>query len=591
MPMLKKIVYVLTGRQKRNLIILCIIMMIGSVLELSGVSLIMPLTTIVTQESVIMTDKKYVLLGRLLGLQTAQEYVIAFSVLLIMVYIFKNIYICFMYWCQYRYQYRNEEYLALEIMEYYTGRDYLFHISKNVAEIQRNVSSDVGSFWEAVFAITTIFNEGLVCIVLLMYLMITDTVSTVCVGLCISVFLLIFYFVFKKYSFKLGKRLRITMAEKMKWLLQTFAGIKEVKVTEKEAFFIGQYKQAYDNYIKCQQRQSFISILPRPIMEAICIGSLLGVVAVRVYAGVELNAFIPTLSAFVLAAFRMLPSFNRLSVYLSKVMYHKAAVESVYSDIKGLRGEKADNRKQRIKSSKNQIEELEINSDIYVHNLVFCYPSKTENILNELELMVPYKKSVALIGTSGAGKTTLADVILGIIIPQKGSIMVGDINVLEHLEAWHQKIGYIPQNIYLMDDTVRNNIAFGIAEKDINDERVFEVLKKAQLSELVQDLPEGINTRIGDKGMRLSGGQRQRIGIARALYTNPQLLVLDEATSALDNDTETAVMEAIDSLQGSCTMIIIAHRLTTIRNCDLIYEIAGGKAVLKDKEEVFAENV
>lgn len=580
----------MTGRQKRNLIILCIIIMIGSLVELLGVSLIMPLTTVATNEAIIFTDAKYAFFGRMLGLETASEYVIALALLLIFVYVFKNMYLCFMYWCQYRYQYRNEERLALEVMDYYVSRDYLFHTSKNVADIQRNVSTDVSSFWTAVFAFTSVFNEGLVCVTLLIYLLVTDVISTVGVIILILFFLVIFYFVFKKYSIRLGAKLRLISAERTKWLLQIFGGIKEIKVTEKAPFFIGQYKCTYDEYIKNQAQQSLISILPKPVMETVCIGGMLGVVAIRVYGGVDIKSFIPTLSVFVLAAFRMLPSFNRLASYLSQIMSHEASIDNIYSDIAILRKEKESNSivgKSNSKNISDTLMHIDIHSDIQVQNVTFRYSTGVAPVLDNLSLTVPYKKSVAMIGSSGAGKTTLADVILGIIIPQEGRIMVEGVNIFDHLKEWHEIIAYIPQTIYLTDDTIRHNIAFGVEEKNIDDSRVYEVLEKAQLLDFLRELSDGINTVVGDRGVRLSGGQRQRIGIARALYTRPQLLILDEATSALDNETETAVMEAIDNLQGSCTMIIIAHRLSTIKNCDYVYEIVNGKAILKAKKDIY----
>lgn len=588
--MFKKIVYVLTDRQKRNLFVLCLIIMVGSLVELLGVSLIMPLTTVATDEAVIHTNAQYVLLGKVLGLQDVREYVIALALLLVFVYIFKNLYLCFMYWCQYRYQYRNEERLALEVMDYYISRDYLFHTSKNVADIERNISRDVSSFWTVVFAFTSTFNEGLVCVTLFIYLLMTDVVSTACVAILVSFFLVLFYFIFKRYSFRLGQKLRLIAADRTKWLLQIFGGIKEIKVTEKASFFTRQYKNTYDAYVKKQTQQSFISILPKPVMETVCIGGLLGVVVIRVYGGVDIKSFIPTLSVFVLSAFRMLPSFNRLTSYLSQIMSNKASVDNVYSDILTLRREREGSSITGKVNDKRIIEmgvRIDIHSDIQVEGVTFRYPSGGDAVLDNLNLTIPYKKSVALIGSSGAGKTTLADVILGILIPQEGRIMVGGINVLDYLERWHEKIGYIPQSIYLTDDTIRHNIAFGVAENNIDDDRVYEVLEKAQLLEFVSQMPDGINSLVGDRGVRLSGGQRQRIGIARALYTEPQLLILDEATSALDNETETAVMAAIDSLQGSCTMVIIAHRLSTIRNCDYIYEIGNGKATLKEKRDIY----
>jgi ABC-type multidrug transport system fused ATPase/permease subunit len=229
---------------------------------------------------------------------------------------------------------------------------------------------------------------------------------------------------------------------------------------------------------------------------------------------------------------------------------------------------------------------LELTSSINFENLTFSYPETDKKVLDSVNLTIKKNSSVAFIGSSGAGKTTAADVLLGLLEPQIGKVTVDGIDIQENMQAWHNCIGYIPQTIYLMDDSIKANITFGISKEQIDDDRINQVLKEAQLDEFVKSLPEGLDTMVGDRGVRLSGGQRQRIGIARALYRNPQVLILDEATSALDNETEKEVMQAIDGLHGTRTLIVIAHRLSTIAKCDRIYEVGEGKITERNKEDV-----
>ena len=306
-------------------------------------------------------------------------------------------------------------------------------------------------------------------------------------------------------------------------------------------------------------------------MEAVCIMGMLSVVAIKMARGVSMTYFIPTLSLFVVAAFRMLPSFSRISSYMSQVIFNKAAVDFVYDDLKTIPVLSIN------RNEDNKNEDIIFNDKITVENVSFSYSRNLKDVLDSVNMEIHKNESVGLIGPSGQGKTTLADLLLGLLMPTAGSIKVDGNSISGKMNLWHSKVGYIPQTIFLCDDTIRNNIAFGVKEEDINDERIWEALKEAQLIDFISELEYGINTRVGERGVRLSGGQRQRIGIARALYNKPDILVLDEATSALDNDTEIAVMDAINNLMGNKTLIIIAHRLSTIKNCDSVYQVNEGK--------------
>ena len=288
-----------------------------------------------------------------------------------------------------------------------------------------------------------------------------------------------------------------------------------------------------------------------------------------------MSDLLPLISAFAMAAMRLLPSVNRLNTYMANIAYYEPALNYIYDnvdteDLKKLYG------KSTVLEDKKTAR-LTIKNEIHLKDITFAYPNTDKNIFDKADMKIPVGKSVGVVGASGAGKTTIVDVLLGLLELQSGTITSDGTNIFDNYGAWLSHVGYIPQTIYMLDDSIRNNIAFGVKEEDIDDARVWEVLEQAQMKTFVEELPDKLDSQIGERGVRISGGQRQRLGIARALYHDPELLIFDEATSALDNDTETAIMEAIDSLHGQKTMVIIAHRLRTIENCDMIYEVKDGK--------------
>jgi ABC-type multidrug transport system fused ATPase/permease subunit len=584
--MFKKINYVLDRRQKRNLVILLFVILIGSFVELLGVSAILPVANLVTDPNIINEKWYYIKIGDMFGFTNARQMAAFFSVLLIVIYIFKNIYITIMYNFQYEFVFNNQKRLAVKMMECYMNQDYLFHVSKNVAELQRNVTSDVNGFFTVVLNAMEFIAEFTVCLFLCLFLFVQDAVTTFTVAGLIVVFGIFFTFVYKKVLVKKGEENRYLNAQTTKWILQSFSGIKEIKVANSEQFFVNNYNKNYSKFAVLQREQSMLKFIPRPIMESVCICGLLGAFAIKMqFSGAQMSSFVSTMAVFVVAAVRMLPSFNRITGNIGSMMFDKPAIDSVYHDLVEIE-ELMDKRKLTEEADAKIV----LNDRLKVDGISFHYPESEEWVLNHANLVIEKNQSVAIIGASGAGKTTMVDIILGLLEPQEGKITVDGIDIWTHMESWHQSIGYIPQSIYLMDDTIRANIAFGVPESDINDDAIAEALVEAQLDQFVASLPEGLDTVIGDRGVKLSGGQRQRIGIARALYRNPEVLILDEATSALDNETEREVMAAIDGLHGQRTMIVIAHRLTTIRNCDAIYEVANGVITRKTYQEVFGDN-
>ena len=556
--MLKKINYVLDKGQKLNLLILMLVIIGGSFLETLGVSAILPLVNIISKPEIIEDEtSKYYLIKNMLSIPDAKTFVLVMAIVLIAVYIIKNLYLSFMYNLQYRYTFNNQRKVSYRLMQCYLSQDYLFHVSHNVADLQRNCSSDVNGFFQVVLNIIQLVTEAFTCLFLVTFLLMQDVATTLAVVVLMSGFIVFLIFFYRKKMTALGQKGRELGAIQGKWFLQAFGGIKEIKVQNKEQYFLDHYDESYRNSVKITRQQAVLGILPRPIMETVCICGLLGFMAVRIYLGAPMTNFIPIMSVFAVAAVRMLPSFNRISGCISMIMYSKPSLDAVYEDIHAIEG-----LRQEVVKDNNDTTKIELDDALRLKDVTFAYPSKPDKIIvDKVSFDIPKNKSIALIGPSGAGKTTLADVILGVLEPQEGHIYADDIDVYEHLHSWHKIVGYIPQSIYIIDDTIRNNVAFGVDPAEIDDTEIWRALEEAQLADFVREQPLGLDSNIGAGGVKISGGQRQRIGIARALYRNPKVLILDEATSALDNETETAVMESIEKLAGSKTMIIIAHRL------------------------------
>lgn len=580
--MLKKINYVLDRKQKIQFVMLLIIIFIGAFVELLGVTAILPIVNIALDPTVIDETWYLLLIQDIFGLSDANQLLSFMAGLLIVVYVFKNIYVTYMNNMQYRFIFDNQRKLAVKLMDCYMHQKYLFHVSKNVAELQRNVTNDVNGFFTVVLNALQFLAEISVCCVLVVYLMTQDIMTTVMIAVLIVVFVVFFARFFKKVLGKKGEENRQVSVQVTKWILQSFSGIKEIKVINGEQFFIDNYNKNYKKFASLQRQQSILTFIPRPLMETICISGLLLMMIIKIQVGgMDIKAFIPIISVFVVAASRMLPSFNRITGYLGSMMFNRPSIPAVYKDLK-----EVEELMKEIEQREAEGVTITLDDAIRLEKLSFQYPESDKWILKDADLTIQKNTSVAFIGSSGAGKTTVADLILGLLEPQSGKVTIDGMDIRNHMQSWHNCIGYIPQTIYLMDDTIRANIAFGIPEDQIDEQAIQKALKEAQLDEFVSTLQEGLDTVIGDRGVKLSGGQRQRIGIARALYRNPKVLILDEATSALDNDTEREVMEAIDGLHGTRTLIVIAHRLSTIKKCDVIYEVGNEKITERTKEVV-----
>lgn len=577
MQVAKELSYIFDKKNKVKLLFLFILILGSAFLELVGVSAIMPLVNIIVDSTSIYNNQVYYAIYSYFGMNNEKQFVMLMTISLIFVYIIKNIYIVIMYYFQFGFTYNYQRSLAVRLTNCYMKQPYVFHLSKNVAELQRNVIDDVTMFFQAVLGIIQFITEILVSLLLVAYLLYIDKSITLAIMIFLLFFAIAYLKLFKNKSVKWGEENRYTNVIRNKWIRQSFEGIKEIKIVNREQFFIDKVDKYYKAFANATKKQQLISNIPRPLFEAACVTAFLSAITIKIAKGVNLNYFLPVISAFAIAAFRLLPSFGRLTTAVNTIAFNYPAVNALYNDL--YEADKFNYKDEHIESDV----ELSFNHEISVNNLTFKYPSSEKTILDNVSLCIPKNKSVAIIGASGSGKTTLVDVILGILQPISGSVMTDGIDIYSNINKWHEYIGYIPQMIYLMDDTIRNNVLFGFTDDIDNEEKVWKALEEAQLKSFVEELEDGLNTVIGERGVRLSGGQRQRIGIARALYNDPKILVLDEATSALDNETENAVMEAIDGLHGRKTMIVIAHRLSTIKNCDIVYRVEDGKVIKNGK--------
>lgn len=576
-----KLGYIFTAKDKRKIAILLVAVVIGSFLELLGVTIFMPFINIISNPQTIQRTWYLKLFYDGLHFSSTKNFMIALSCAIIAIYLIKNIYLIVEKNCIYKFSYSTQMRLSTRLLETYMKEPYTFHLNKNIASLQRTIQEDTGRFMQVVLYFMELATELVVCLTLGIYLLFVSKSITIIVVSLLVVFVGTFLACTRRYSNQLGRDNQAYQGKIYQWMNQALGGIKEIKILERDSFFIDEYQKYYAKFARGLRLSRTISILPKYLVEAVAItGLLIAIIVKMTFGEADLVYYIPQLTVFAVAAFRLMPSVGRINEYATNMLYAFPSVDLIYKDLVEIEDyvEKQDHEVAEKWNLKNAIE---------VKDVTYYYPDTEEPVIDGASLTIQKGKTVAFIGASGAGKTTMVDIILGLLVPQKGVVMADEINVHEKPKTFHAQIGYIPQVIYLSDDTIRNNIAFGIKEAQIDEAAVQAAVEKAQLTEFINSLPHGLDTIVGDRGVRLSGGQRQRIGIARALYHDPEILVLDEATSALDNETESAVMEAIDHLQGLKTMIIIAHRLTTIRNADKIYEVGEGKVRERSKEDVF----
>jgi len=575
-----KLKYILNRSQKKWGIFVLLCIMVGALAETLGVSIIIPLVQAMVSPDTIRSNIPFEDVRRILESKSDSEVILYLGVFVILVYLLKNIYLLFLTYIRSWYSCKVQKEVAVKMMNSYMKRGYPFFVNTNVSKLLRGVGGDVSGLYGVISQLFKIITEGLTAVCICIFIMITDfymAVTIACIGL---VCVLVIVGVFKNKMSKYGRIYRKYIGVTNQNSIQTFEGIKEILVMKREEHFRKAYADSYQIMQKANVVHSVASESPAYVIEAVCVAGMIIIVCFKVISASSIDAIIPQLAAFAIAAFRILPSLGRISSGVNGLIYSIPSMNACYENVYMADQFERDSLKKCDLQSQSE-EKLSFDKEICIQNIGWKYAEDGPDILKSVTFNIKKGTSVAFVGPSGAGKTTLADIILGLFKPQTGDILVDGRSIFKSPNEWAKLIGFVPQSVYLIDDSIRKNVAFGIDEEDIDDKKIWHVLEQAQLAEFVRSLPAGLENVVGDKGVRLSGGQRQRIAIARALYKDPEILVLDEATSALDNDTESAVMEAIDLLQGRKTLIIIAHRLSTIENCDIVYEIKDGEVRTK----------
>lgn len=573
--------YIFDRRDKWRIAVLLAAIVIGSFLELMGVMVFMPFVDIIADQSRIETTWYMRGIYQFFGFTSHKGFMVALTVFIIAIYLIKNVYLVLEKSYIFKFSYNTQMKLSIRLLGTYMKEPYTFHLNNNIATLQRSLQEDTSRFMQVVMYSLELVAELAVCGVLVTYLMVVSKSMTIIVLGLLVVFVGLFLLTTRKYSRKLGLDNQRYQGKLFQWMNQALGGIKEIKILGRESYFTDEFQGYYKKYAKGLWIARTISILPKYTVETVAMtGILIAIIVKLLFGEADMIYYVSQLAAFAVAAMRLMPSVGRINEHATNMIYALPSVELIYRDLRAV--------EEYIGIQDSEVkEDWKLRDAIQVEDVTYYYPNTEEAVIDGAAIRIEKGKTVAFIGSTGSGKTTMVDIILGLLTPQKGAVMADHINVHEKPKTFHAQVGYIPQVIYLSDDTIRNNIAFGVREDEIDEAAVTAAMEKAQLAEFIESLPLGLDTIVGDRGVRLSGGQRQRIGIARALYHDPEILVLDEATSALDNETESAVMEAIENLQGMKTMIIIAHRLTTIRNVDTIYEVERGKIVERSKEEVF----
>lgn len=580
MDIVKKLRILLDRKQKISMVGLVILMVFGAVLETCSIGFLIPVLSAILDIDSLMNYKIVKDVYDAFHMKSTTDFIVMMMAVLIVLFVVKNIFLQVQHVIQYRFVFRNQYTMAKKMMVHYMKRPYEFYLNADTAVVQRNITSDIINMYALILCVLQLMSEVLIFFFLVAATMILQPVMTLVLMGVLLFCLLLIKLLFKPIMSKSGKENRENYSGLLKWIQQAVVGIKEIKIGNREEYFVDEYVECNGRYINALKKYSIYKNIPRLLIESVCVAGMLGYLIVMLKSGKSIQNMVPMLGAFGLAVIRLMPSANRISNYLTDIAYFKPFLMGISDSLRT----DLENTGRELDILERMPEKLDIKDKVTLEDITYAYPNTDVLIFDKAHMEIPIGDAVGIVGTSGAGKSTIVDILLGLLQLKGGKILADGKDVLdrENYRQWLNNVGYIPQQIFMLDSTIRKNVAFGVPEEEIDEDRIWEVLKEAQLDEFVRGLPKRLDTGIGERGIRLSGGQRQRIGIARALYDDPEILILDEATSALDNDTEAAIMEAINRLHGKKTLVIIAHRLQTIENCEMVYRVEGGR-ILREK--------
>lgn len=564
-------------KQKLKMVQILILMIVGAALETASIAMVLPAVNTLMDPDCVEGDGLLADVYRMTGFDSPTQFTVMLLALIILGFVLKNVFLYFQNVVQLRFVYTNQFETSQRMMINFMKRPYEYYLNADTSIIQRMITSDVNNMYGLVLATLQLISEVIIFVFLTVTLTTQAPQMILTVAALLIAVLLIIKGVLKPIMRKAGQENQDYYSGLYKWIDESVMGIKEIKIANKENYFIVEYGKCGQGYVNAVQRYNIFNATPRLLIETVCMTGLILYLIIMLLSGANMLNMTGQIAAFGVAAMRLLPSANRINNYLTQISYFEPFFMGVSDNLQDEIHDESMVYDMEAYRQKRTVEKLPVEKKIVLDDIVYKYPNTDVLIFDHAHMEIPVGTSVGIVGTSGAGKTTIVDIMLGLLEIQQGHILADGVEVREHYEGWLKNIGYIPQTIFMIDSTIRKNVAFGYADEDIDDAKVWEALKKARLDEFVRGLPEGLDTGIGERGIRLSGGQRQRIGIARALFEDPEVLVLDEATSALDNETEAAIMESINSLHGHKTLVIIAHRLQTIEKCDMVYRVENGE--------------
>ena len=572
---LKKINLLLDRKQKTRMIFLVIMMLIGAMLEAVGITLIIPILEAVINPSAIDKNKYHMGdLYRLLGMHSVREFAIVLMVAIVVAFAVKNIYLYIEQKALLKFIYTNQFATSNRMMINFMKRPYEYYLNAKTSIIQRNITSDINNVYALILNILQLVSELIVFVILFGILLAVDAKMILVITVLLVLVLALIKKFIKPVMLQAGRDNQDYYAGLFKWISESVDAIKEIKIADKENYFITEYSKCGNGYVNAVQKYTLYSSTPRLAIEWICVAGLVLYMIFEVATGTgDMSTLITQMGVFGLTAARLLPSANRINNYLTNISYFTPFLNNVSDNLQSEIHDRNISYQLEDYPAGESVDKLPVHHTIELRDITYRYPGTDVCIFKNAKVEFPVGKSIGIVGSSGGGKTTMIDIMLGLLKPESGEVLADGVNIRTNYPGWLKNIGYIPQSIYMLDTTIRRNVAFGVPDEQIDDEKVWKALKEAQLDEHVRSLPEGLDTEIGQHGITFSGGQRQRIGIARALFEDPEVLVLDEATSALDNETEAAIMDSVNRLHGRKTLIIIAHRLETIEKCDIVLRV------------------
>ena len=581
---INKLRFILSREQKFYCVVVFIMAAISAVLEILGVSMVIPLLSVIMSIDQIRGNVYVKPILEALHLSSDTQIIIFICTGVALIYIFKNAFAIFYTWVSTKFANKIRRELALRIFNAYVRQGYTYFVEHNSSEILRGIGVDPQSVQTIVFNIFIPMIRIITVVCITVFIVLTSPWLALMLLIMIALSSLMSELLFKNRMRRSGIDQREYSQQARQASLEAIQGSKEIFAMNRQKYFTDEYLRCMVKYDRSCATAAVGSSAPNNILEAMCVVGLVSAIAIKAIASGGAGMQITEIAAFALGAFRILPYIGSILGSINTITYNAPGLVVAYETLRETH--ELEIRQPSVKNNEKYAN-AKLREEIRLSNITFAYAVEKGNVLEGLDIIIKKGKSIGLIGASGAGKTTLSDLILGLYSPQSGKITMDGTDIEEIGDNWHRITGYVPQSVYLSDASIRRNVAFGIEEDKIDDDKVWKALEMAQLKPFVEELKEGLDTRVGEWGVKFSGGQRQRVAIARALYSDPDVLIMDEATAALDNETEKAVMESIEALQGLKTLVIVAHRLTTVKKCDEIYEIIGGKAVLKSKEEVF----